>query len=277
MNEAATGDNGMHGAPEPHLFRQSGGASTKAPAQLTYNKGSVLHTANIYAIYWGDWSSGSDKIAGMEAFFKGYSGSGYANILNEYYDNSGPITGNTVFKGSYFDTSAAPPHAINANTAFAEACNMANVISSQNPTQPPLPGQEDIYFLFTSTGAGHVSFCAWHNWGTCPNGTNVQVAYMPNLDGVAGCGAQDSDPTTYPNKYDVANSAGLAALANVTAHELSEAITDPRGDGWLDQNNQEVGDKCAWQFNGSVTLSDGNKWKLQELWSDGSGGCIQSR
>jgi hypothetical protein len=86
---------------------------------------------------------------------------------------------------------------------------------------------------------------------------------MPNLDGLAGCDPADTSGL---------HSAGLAAVANVTAHELSETITDPRGAGWFDSGNAENGDKCAWRFsplnNGLVTLSNGSRWKLQGEWSN---------
>jgi hypothetical protein len=140
------------------------------------------------------------------------------------------------------------------------------------------PDPNGVYFLFTSTGAGHVNFCAWHSWGTCSNGAPLQVAYMPNIDGIAGCDPQDT--------FGTGHSQGLAALANVTSHELSEAITDPRGAGWFDSSGQENGDKCAWAFVAPVTLSNGSKWKLQMEWSNaiypngfanrsGQNGCLQ--
>ena len=79
---------------------------------------------------------------------------------------------------------------------------------------------------------------------------------------LAGCDPQDSL---------TGNSQGLAAVANVTAHELLEAITDPRGTGWLDSAGEENGDKCAWSFpasDGLSTFFDGSKWKLQMEWSN---------
>jgi len=58
-------------------------------------------------------------------------------------------------------------------------------------------------------------------------------------------------------------------LANVSAHELSEARTDPRNGGWYDRQGDENGDKCAWTFNvPSVTFTNGSKWKLQGEWSN---------
>ena len=62
---------------------------------------------------------------------------------------------------------------------------------------------------------------------------------------------------------------GLAALANVSGHELSEARTDPRSGGWYDSGGAENGDKCAWTFNVPlVTFSDGGQWKIQGEWSN---------
>ncbi|MDE2084144.1 MAG: hypothetical protein KGI64_04705, partial [Xanthomonadaceae bacterium] len=121
------------------------------------------------------------------------------------------------------------------------------------------PDPNAVYFIFTSTGAGHVSYCAWHSWGSCSNGAPVQVAYMPNISGVSGCN---------PNSTVSGQSEGLAALANVTSHEYSEAITDPRGTGWTDSSGAENGDKCAWSFHNNVTFSNGSVWKLQMEWSN---------
>ena len=82
-------------------------------------------------------------------------------------------------------------------------------------------------------------------------------------------------------------SEGLAALANVTSHELSEAITDPRGGGWFDSSNGENGDKCAWSFHSDVSFG-GKSWWLKMEWSNnafnaatgylnrnGQAGCLQ--
>jgi hypothetical protein len=55
-------------------------------------------------------------------------------------------------------------------------------------------------------------------------------------------------------------------VANVTSHELSEGITDPRSGGWFDSSGGENGDKCAWSFHNDVTLSNHTTWKLQMEW-----------
>jgi hypothetical protein len=277
FDEPATSDNGqLHGAAEPHMFVAKGDPAGKPSrpggggSPLLYlHGGNVLVSPTIYSIWWGSqWNNATfagDKITGMTAFFNGYSGTNFSATTAEYEGNDGRfVSGQATFMGNTTDTSAPPSRALSTTGAVAEACKIAN----NNPDP------NAVYFIFTATGAGHVSYCAWHSWGNCSNGAPIQVAYMPNIDGIAGC-----DPVDRTTSH----SQGLAALANVTSHELSEAITDPRGTGWVDQNGQEDGDKCAWTFSAPVTLSNGSQWVLQQEWSNaaytaGTGtprGCIQ--
>jgi hypothetical protein len=88
----------------------------------------------------------------------------------------------------------------------------------------------------------------------------VQFAFFFNLDGDAGCD---------PQSTVTGHSQGLAALANVSGHELSEALTDPRNGGWYDRQGAENADKCAWTFNGNESFTGGSTWKIHT-----GGGCV---
>ncbi len=106
---------------------------------------------------------------------------------------------------------------------------------------------------------GHANYCAWHSAGSC-GGTQVQFAFFFNLDGDPGCDPQSTVSS---------ESQGLAALANVTGHELSEARSDPQLNAWYDSSGAENADKCAWTFGGPyVSLSNGTRWKIQGNWSN---------
>ena len=114
--------------------------------------------------------------------------------------------------------------------------------------------------MYVDTPRGHAGFCAWHSAGTCPSGVTVQFAFFFNLDGDPGCDPQDPD-TTKPT--------GVAALANVSGHELSEMVTDPQLNAWYDQQGSENSDKCAWTFGSSILhFSNGTSWKIQGNWSN---------
>jgi len=240
-----------------------GGSSTL----MTAHGGTVLTSNTTMAIYWGAWNTNDPIVAGLDKFFGGWGTSGMAKDSTEYAGTNGQVTASSSYSGHVFDASAAPGKALSTSQAVGEACKITN----NNPVS------NAVYFIYTSTGAGHVNYCAWHSWGTCSNGAQIQVAYMPNITGIAGC-----DPVS-----DVTSNEGLAALANVTSHELSEAITDPRGAGWFDSSGAENGDKCAWSFNNNVNIG-GASWKLQMEWSNkaysagtgflnrsGEAGCLQ--
>jgi hypothetical protein len=272
------GDNGLNGAPE-HVMKtkDAGHGGGGGSPLMTLHGGGVLVSNKTQAIFWGaEWGDGTnafsgDKVSGLDSFFSGFGGSHYADDSTEYNGSDGVyVTNSSTYLGHVFDNSAAPTRALSTKTAAAEACKIVN----NNPDPNAL------YLIYTSTGAGHVSYCAWHTWATCSNGAPIQVAYMPNLDGVGGC-----DPGQYAG-----HSVGLAALANVTAHELSETITDPRGGGWFDSSGQENGDKCAWSFPVAaepVRFSNRSEWYIQGEWSnnafalgtgyanrDGQNGCL---
>jgi hypothetical protein len=123
------------------------------------------------------------------------------------------------------------------------------------------------YPVYSDVPRGNNGFCAYHSYGYCGAlpGSLVQFAFFFDLDGDVGCDPQDTSGL---------HSQGLAALANATAHEISEARSDPASPlAWYDANGDENGDKCAWTFgaptpNGLVTFSDGTQWKLQGEWSN---------
>jgi hypothetical protein len=245
--------------------------STRATTvDMTWHGGTILVANKTMAIFWGNWSNPGDIITGIDSFFQGWGDSGIAAASDEYSGSNGQVTAASTYLGHVIDTSTPPSGALTEVGAVAEVCKMTN----NNPDPAA------VYFIYTSTGAGNVNYCAWHSWGSCLNGAPLQVAYMPNITGISGC-----DPSDSGNGH----SEGLSALANVTSHELSEAITDPRGAGWYDSSNGENGDKCAWSFHNTVTLNNGSNWKLQMEWSNaaydsgtgypnrsGQPGCLQS-
>ena len=250
LDQAATGELGLHGAPE-HIQLQKGEAKpggSGGSALMTNHGGTVLTASKTAAIFWGNWTATDEHVTGMDSLFSGWGGSSIAKASTEYSGTNGQVTSSSTYLGHTFDSSTPPRKALSTNSAVAEACKITN----NNPDPAA------VYFIYTSTGAGHVNYCAWHSWGTCSNGAQIQVAYMPNIDGIAGCDPGDTSGL---------HSEGVAALANVTSHELSEAITDPRGSTWYDSSGAENGDKCAWAFNGLVTVGS-SKWLLQGEWSN---------
>ena len=233
---------------------QSGGSSNSP--NMIYHNGPVLPATVTQTIFWGaSWGNASfagDKISGLDLWYQGVGGSTYARTSDEYSGTNGIVTKAISFASHVIDTSAAPPRAPRTSTILNEVC--AKI------TNPVANG---YYAVYVDTPRRNAGYCAWHSWGSCNTASGpvpVQFAFFFNLDGDLGCDPQDT--TT-------GHSQGLAALANVSGHELSEARTDPTGTGWFDASGAENGDKCAWVFGSpSVPFSNGTFWKIQGNWSN---------
>jgi hypothetical protein len=233
---------------------------------MTNHGGVVMPTASTLPIFWGtSWGTNpGDKITGIDSFYGGYSGSGYANTTTEFAGTVG-INGIKVPPTTTVpSTTTGLPHLLDGSPA-AGGANSSVILQevaaalTNNGVAPPKDGS-GYYPVYTDIPRGNAGYCAYHSSGTI-NSTRVQFAFFWKLDGDSGCDPKDT--TT-------GNSEGLAALANVSGHELAEAMTDPATPGaWYDGSGNENGDKCAWTFGAlPVTFSGGRSWKIQGEWSN---------
>jgi hypothetical protein len=208
-----------------------------------------MNSSAVTQIFWGtSWTSSNPKVAGLESFYLGFSGSNYAKTSDEYTGSNGQVGPNNSYGGYAIDTSQATG-GNQVSPILAEVCKVIGTRAVSNGYYP----------VYTDVKRGNAGYCAWHSYGSC-GGTPVQIAFFFNLDNDPGCDPQDSQ-TGHPQ--------GVAALANVSAHELSEARSDPRNGGWYDASGAENGDKCAWTFNVPyVSFPNGTHWKLQGEWSN---------
>lgn len=226
------------------------GAARRSP-NMTYHGGKIMPTAITQTIFWGtSWGSYSgDKISGMDLWYDGFNNSNYAKTSDEYTGTNGKVGAATTHLGHIIDTTASKGGG-NTATILNEVCKLVRPDTSGN----------GYYAVYTDTPRGNAGYCAWHSYGTC-GGTPVQFAYFFKLDGDSGCDPGDTSGL---------HSQGLAAIANVSGHELSEARSDPASPGaWYDSSGAENGDKCAWTFGAPlVTFSNSTQWKIQGEWSN---------
>jgi hypothetical protein len=242
---------GIHWSRDTNPGRSAG---TTSNPLMTYHGGKIMPTAVTQVILWGpSWSNATfaaDKITGLDSWYVGHSNSNYAKTVDEYTGSNGTVGPTNTHLGHVVDLSTASGGG-KTSTILAEVCKAV-----PNPD----PSGNGYYAVYSDVKRGHAGYCAWHSAGTC-GGVSVQFAFFFNLDGDAGCDPQDTSGQ---------HSQGLAALASVTAHELSEARSDPASPAaWYDGSGEENGDKCAWTFGAPlVTFSNGTKWKLQGEWSN---------
>ncbi len=249
------------------------------------NPVAVMPVIETTPIFWGTtWETqgfSGDKFFGLLEFYQNFQDSTYANSVTEYL----PYPLSHTLLSPIID---ATPASSDPNALLTEICNMVGYPSSSN-TQ--------YYPVYTDIPRGSASYCSFHAAGTC-YGVPVQYAFFFDLDDDPECdpaspyapplGAANSQNPGSVEGIDAAYqmSQGLAALGNVSAHEIVETITDPAAfsangnfqywEGWYDILGLEIGDKCAWTFGPSnitdtamgTVLIGGSYWKIQGVWSN---------
>lgn len=252
---------GPHYTREEHGLRQATASRTlriRSPL-MNYNGGKIMPTVVSKAIFWGPkWANATfvgDKITGLNAWYAAHNNSNYAKTVNEYTGTNGTVGSTTlVHQGHIVDTSTAAGGG-STSAILAEVCKQ---VTAGNIS--PDPSGNGYYPVYSDVPRGNSGYCAWHSSGSC-GGKQLQFAFFFNLDGDSACDPVDTV---------TGHSQGLAALANVTAHEIEEARSDPASPGaWYDSYGAENADKCGWTYNVPyVSFPDGSKWKLQGEWSN---------
>jgi PKD domain len=294
---------------------------------LAYHNGPVQHAENDYLFFWGPSGfTTSSYVTGMQQWLNDLAGGDYTtgaaapvgnpvSVAQEYYDLSGPgktkrfVSYDVANAGTIVDNNAYPTNGctdkytdwFNSNTVvtLAHCLTQAQLYTelSHYIAAHHLPtGLSTQYFILTPTNVGScadstnkscaiASYCAWHSIGGTV-AAPIVYAYQPWLQGTT---CDVNRVNTFTNIY----SSGIDSVVGTFSHELSETMTDPALTGWYSDTFDEIGDKCAYQYDvgyqpfetwtGLPTLSGTpynvnlgtNHYLLQEEYDNRNGGCNQ--
>jgi hypothetical protein len=250
---AGTGAVALAGTGGPSGSRHVGHAKPGGGvAQLLDHGGPVLLHANVVEIFWGPTGDFDPQLRpAMEQLLGGMNGSAYLAVAQQYMRVATTIS--SSLGTSLTDTSAPPKKGLQPNDLGNE---VAKLVAN--------PEGGTIYFVFTSN-LPHINYCAYHSTATA-DGVLVQVAYVPLQP--AGCSPLGS-VNLHANSYDES----VQASADSAAHEFMEAVTDPHLDAWYDRNGAEIADKCEYDYQGVVHLSNHSDWQIQSEWSNALQAC----
>jgi hypothetical protein len=235
-----------HGA---HGSKPRGGSSP----DLVNHGGIVLSGGTtVTPIFWGtSWGTNAgDKISGLGTFYSGIGGSRYLGTTTEYSGSNGGVSNVITAQGPLYVSTQASKGAPSTSTVL-------QVVTAALKGATPV--KYGYYPVYSDQPRGGANYCAWHTWGSI-DGAPIEFAFFFNLDNDPGCDVS----TTY------GHSAGLAALGNVSGHELSESLTDPQLNAWYDKSGAENADKCAWTFSGKPVAFGSVSWQIQGNWSNNS-------
>lgn len=222
---------------------------------ISHGAGTLSYT-RTYAIFWGtSWGTDTlfttDKIASMDQFLSGFGGSSYAKILTEY-----GVTSQSTHVTTIIDNQLATPGDPGPNELGHHVCDLLGFHSLS-------PEFNGVYVVYTTAPASTSYGSGYHSTFSCRNIRihTVIVFNQPNA------GLPGQPPPFY-------HGFAATAMANVTAHELAEVITDENlTSGWFvgsSSSNSEIADKCADPVvpNLNITLTNGSVFTVQPLWSN---------
>jgi hypothetical protein len=233
---------------------------------MTYYGGALLPNTTTYAIWWGKPSNfPADALESIDDFLENLDGSAYLAIADQYM--FGQKT-HTHFGGNLFDSSEPPAKDVPSAVIIAK---VYKILTANGMKADPTA----LYGVYVSNFPNENYYCAYHDVGPAPDGTPIHIIYVPNSTFAPGC-QTNVEPLFTPGRHSEAT----RAMANSTAHEVMESITDPgngvNGLGWVNLTfGLEVADFCNFIFQTPVPLADSSKWKIQEIWSNEAGGCVQ--
>ena len=274
------------------------------PQPLGYHAGGPVmqNGVTLYSIFWVPAKLQSGGTTGLTAHYESiqtrmlsdYPGHGIDNNSTQYYQTIGGKTTYIQNKGgasatSYVDTDAYPASgctdSVTPGDCITDAqlqAEIAKVMTAKKWTG----GLGKMFFVYTSTGEGscfdatssscaYTQYCAYHGY-FLSGSTPVVYANMPYAD--PNYCYSSLHGQTSPN-----NDIPADAAANVSSHELTEAITDPELNAWYDSSGNEIGDICAWNFGLTFTwdgglanqMWNGHFYTLQTEYDNHAAACVQ--
>jgi hypothetical protein len=269
------------GYAKAHNFDCSGGTSTCA--LLTYHAGGpVQHGQKLYSIFWvpsGYYMPASYKAA-INQYINDFVTLDYGpgtdySVAQQYSDTSGPggakrfVPYALSLGGTFTDTAAYPSNGCSdsQNSKATKVCltqsQMASQISSFVAAHSLPKGQNVQYLLFTpfnvgscfdgtSTSCAYTQYCAYHSYigSTTSPTTQIIWANQPWEFRENGC---DLEYMGYGAGY--ASGSAVDPEVSTLSHEIIETMTDVNLNAWYDASGSEIGDKCAYNYNGSATAT----------------------
>ncbi len=215
------------------------------PADLNYLGGAVVQTAESHPIFM--LPNGKCPIAtcwgNPEQFLRDYAIGELAHITDQYVHDS---AGNRYTLGKDVRMSYKPP---------AKPLTDADVQKFVHSAATKLgDGLGHIYHVFLPPGqavcftsadiscysSDNPAFCAYHSSVKFKDLSNEVLYTVEPFQNVPGCSVRPGTP----------NGTLIDSTNNSLSHELTETITDPNGDAWINFTavilaGAEIGDECS--------------------------------
>jgi hypothetical protein len=248
------------------------GAQPDNSRPVPYHGGPVIHRAQMVNLYWGSYfatQTGANETSLFDAFKQAAGGTRWFNIATQYTDADGPIENRSI-AGPTLLVPTDPP-ALLTDTAIRHFLT-AQLTSGAVAWNPGA-----VYFIYTppqtvvqlGQSKSCTGFCGYHEHYklTLPGVGTVDVLYasIPHLACPSACGTGSLK----------VNGTLLDSETSAMSHELLETVTDPLFNGWEAMKaNDEVGDRCENTAQNFAANWGGERFAVQQIWSNRSASCV---
>jgi len=240
----------------PTKFSTSANPLTPVPSAakqtLLYYGGPVISNVKIHVVWWSDYVNPQTQDF-VPGFYSALTNSNFMDWLDQYNTFATPVTnvGGTkqhIGRGQYTGATTIKPFNHSPNIDDSEIqIELAKQIQAG---QLPPPDDNTLYMIYfprayqiTAFGMSScVNFCAYHSSHGTPTTPHFFYGIMPDIHNTGcdmGCAYASDD---------------IRSLSTISAHEYTEAITDPFPapgntvvwpQAWNTVDGSEIGDLCA--------------------------------
>eukprot|EP01038_Epipyxis_sp_PR26KG_P004888 gene4888-6846_t len=224
---------------------------------ISYHGGDVISTIlTVHHLWYGEYDSTSNQVKLLQYFANNLAGSSWLNIHTTYKNQSGsPLKNGLIFGQNLF----IPTTQVNLTNDF-----VVNLIAS-NLDNDILPIDTNAMYTFFFRGDLQFAvgeqywlqqWCGYHYsfTYTAKTGNTYIIKYAVVGDASLSSTAGESG-CTWPLLTTVPPPNGNRdhdSMVSVYAHELSETVTNPTGQGYYfdpdsGSGGQENADRCQWQ------------------------------
>ncbi|MBZ5562351.1 MAG: hypothetical protein LAP13_08010 [Acidobacteriia bacterium] len=222
----------------------------------------VMGQPKVVPIYWGNTVNGNSALKlAFDQFFSELLYSNYCDRLTQYGVQQ-PLV--------------MPSHAIAGSATSVSYSDVGSQLSTwfANGTVPPPPVTDALnyyYVILAPPGAtiGQAGECGYHNNTVLTLGIGPAPVYVDLAWGLV----YFPKPAAGATPVSIVNS-----VCYCLVHEMVEAFTNPRGQGWSVNvpasggnagQNCEIGDLCETKTQHAV-----GRWNVETYWSNQDKGCV---
>ena len=248
---------------------------------VTAHQGHVMPNPRIVLIYWDPhFFLAGIAMEAMDQFVSDLASGGYWDGLGQYGVGRPSFDGHLEIDFQKYPT----PNSQNPGQAFSESQMQDQLIKwlDDGVVGPPAGDETDlVYLIFApldtllSLGGQTGNFCGYHQHGKYKATTDRDNLIWATVQNGPGNPYKiDNGGPSYPGQNFV------DSISFCVSHELSEAFSNPDGQGYSNDNpGCEIGDLCEAPKGGSCCTTvpytaSGRTYNVETYWSNVDGKCI---